>query len=49
MLFSNGSNAGGTVRVQLADKPFYTRAEMYEFGSLIVESLKAYGLNIAMV
>ena len=46
---SNGSNAGGTVRVQLADKPFYTRAEMYEFGSLIVESLKAYGLNIAMV
>ena len=46
---NNGSNAGGTVRVQLADKPFYTRAEMYEFGSLIVESLKAYGLNIAMV
>lgn len=46
---NNGSNAGGTVRVQLADKPFYTRAEMYEFGSLIVESLKAYGLNIAMI
>lgn len=46
---NNGNNAGGTVRVQLADKPFYTRAEMYEFGSLIVESLKAYGLNIAMV
>lgn len=46
---NNGSNAGGTVRVQLVDKPFYTRAEMYEFGSLIVESLKAYGLNIAMV
>lgn len=46
---NNGGNAGGTVRVQLADKPFYTRAEMYEFGSLIVESLKAYGLNIAMV
>lgn len=46
---SNGNNAGGTVRVQLADKPFYTRAEMYEFGSLIVESLKAYGLNIAMI
>lgn len=46
---NNGSNTGGTVRVQLVDKPFYTRAEMYEFGSLIVESLKAYGLNIAMV
>lgn len=46
---NNGGNTGGTVRVQLADKPFYTRAEMYEFGSLIVESLKAYGLNIAMV
>lgn len=46
---NNGNNAGGTIRVQLADKPFYTRAEMYEFGSLIVESLKAYGLNIAMV
>lgn len=46
---NNGNNAGGTVRVELSDKPFYTRAEMYEFGSLIVESLKAYGLNIAMV
>lgn len=46
---SSGGNAGGTIRVQLADKPFYTRAEMYEFGSLVVESLKAYGLNIAMV
>lgn len=46
---NNGSNAGGTVRVELSDKPFYTRAEMYEFGSLIVESLKAYGLNIAIV
>lgn len=40
---------GGTVRVELSDKPFYTRAEMYEFGSLVVESLKAYGLNIAIV
>ena len=46
---NSGGNAGGTIRVQLADKPFYTRAEMYEFGSLVVESLKAYGLNIAMV
>lgn len=46
---NNGNNAGGTVRVELSDKPFYTRAEMYEFGALVVESLKAYGLNIAIV
>lgn len=44
-----GNTNGGTVNVQLTDKPFYTRSEMYEFGSLVVESLKAYGLNIAMV
>lgn len=46
---SGAGQNGGTVRVELSDKPFYTRAEMYEFGSLIVESLKAYGLNIAIV
>ena len=46
---SGAGQSGGTVRVELSDKPFYTRAEMYEFGSLIVESLKAYGLNIAIV
>lgn len=46
---SGAGQNGGTVRLELSDKPFYTRAEMYEFGSLIVESLKAYGLNIAIV
>lgn len=40
---------GGTIRLELSDKPFYTRAEMYEFGALITQSLKAYGINIAMV
>lgn len=44
----NGNNSG-TIRVELKDKPFYTRAEMYELGSLVVDSLKAYGLNIAIV
>lgn len=46
---NNKTGNGGTIRVELADKPFYTRAEMYEFGALVVDSLKAYGLNIAMV
>lgn len=46
---SGAGQNGGTVRVELSDKPFYTRAEMYEFGALVVESLKAYGLNIAIV
>ena len=40
---------GGTIRLELSDKPFYTRAEMYEFGALVTQSLKAYGINIAMV
>lgn len=44
----NGIN-GGTIRLELTDKPFYTRAEMYEFGALVAQSLNAYGINIAVV
>lgn len=43
------TGAGGTVKVSLSDKPFYTKAEMYEFAELIVKSLKVYGLNVAIV
>ena len=41
--------SGGTIKLELTDKPFYTRAEMYEFGALVAQSLNAYGINIAVV
>lgn len=44
-----GSGNGGRIVVELSDKPLITRAEKYEFAALIVDSLKTYGVNIAIV
>lgn len=46
---SGAGQNGGTIKVELSNKPFYTRAEMNECAAFIVESLKSYGLNIAIV
>lgn len=46
----NSTGAGGSVTMDMSgcQKNFYTRAEMLEFGKMVVEGLKVYGVNISV-
>lgn len=47
---NNGSsNNSITLDMRGYTKNFYTRTEMYEFGAMVVEALKVYGVNISLV
>ena len=43
------TKAGGTIRVELPNKPFYTKSEMIELGGIIQEALNMYGRNVSIV
>ena len=47
----NNGASGGNVTISLAEisKPFYTRSEMLDFAEHIVNCLKLYGVNVAIV
>ena len=48
---NSGSGNGGNVTISLEEisKPFYTRSEMLDFAEHIVNCLKLYGVNVAIV
>ena len=48
---SVAKSTGGNIVLPLSDlnKAFYTRNEMIEFAEMVVEALKVYGVNVAVV
>lgn len=48
---SVAKSTGGNIVLPLSDlnKAFYTRNEMVEFAEMVVEALKVYGVNVAVV